>query len=159
MIRAMRMTLPILAALLALQTGAALATTRKAAPAPAQFKVLKAEFGIIGPGGFQPSAKVPLKDGQSFGWVIRLDTKTDIIKWREEIRLPAAPQTWQADETSGKHTLSADRRTSTLEREAKIEDGLIYNFWQISPGDPKGRYTMRVMIEGLLVSNFAFDVE
>ena len=121
--------------------------------------MLKAEFGVIVPGGFQPTTKVPLKDGQSFGWVIQLETKRDTVKWREELRLPAAPQTWQADEKSGKHTVSADRKTSILEREAKIEDGADLQLLAISPGDPKGRYTMRVMIEGMLVSSFDFDVE
>ena len=148
----------LVAAALILQLCTAAATTENAIP-PTQFKVLKAEFGVIVPGGFQPTTKVPLRDGQSFGWVIQLDTKRDMVKWREELRLPSAPQTWQADEKSGKHTVSADRRTSILEREAKVENGLIYNFWQVSPGDPKGRYTMRVMLEGMLVSSFEFDVE
>lgn len=153
----MRMNI-LLAAALALQLTTAAATTEKAIP-PSQFKVLKAEFGVIVPGGFQPTTKVPFKEGQSFGWVIQLDTKRDMVKWREELRLPSAPQTWQADEKSGTHTLSADRKTSILEREAKLENGVIYNFWQVSPGDPKGRYTMRVMLEGMLVSSFEFDVE
>jgi hypothetical protein len=148
-----------LMAVFALQMGASFAISEKAGPPPAQFKVTKAEFGVIVPGGFQPTTKVPLKDGQSFGWVIQLDTQRDLIKWREELRMPAAPKTWQADDKSGKHTVSADRKTSILEREARIENGLIYNFWQISPGDPKGRYTMRVMLEGMLVSTFDFDVE
>jgi hypothetical protein len=152
------MRMPIrFAAVLALALGSAGATPEKVLPQTA-FKVVKAEFGMIGPGGFQPANKVPFKEGQSFGWVIQLDTKKDRIKWREELKLPAAPQSWQTDEKST-HTISADRRTSILEREARLEDGLIYNFWQISPGDPKGRYTMRVMIEGMLVGNFDFDVE
>ena len=152
------MRLAIVIAALALQASAALATSDKL-PAPAPFRVLKAEFGIVVPGGFRPSTKVPLKDGQGFGWVIQLETPRDTIRWREELRLPAAPQTWQADEASGKHTMSADRRTSTLERTARVENGMIYNLWQISPGDPPGRYTVRVMIEDLLVSTFEFDVE
>lgn len=153
----MRMTV-VLAAVLALQLSTAAATTEKVVP-QSPFKVLKAEFGLVGPGGFQPSTKVPFKEGQSFGWVIQLDTRRDTVKWREELRLPAAPQSWQADASSGKHTVSADRKTSILEREAKVENGLIYNFWQIAPGDPRGRYTMRVMLEGMLVSSFEFDVE
>jgi hypothetical protein len=148
----------LVAAALIVQLCSAAATTEKATP-PTQFKVLKAEFGVIVPGGFQPTTKVPFKEGQSFGWVIQLDTQRDLVKWREELRLPSSPQTWQADEQSGKHTLSADRKTSILEREAKVENGVIFNFWSISPGDPKGRYTMRVMLEGMLVSTFEFDVE
>lgn len=152
------MRLAILVATLALQVGASFATSEELPP-PAPFRVLKAEFGIVTRSGFQPSTKVPLKEGQGFGWVIRLETPRDTIRWREELRLPAAPQTWQADEAGGKHTMSADRRTSILEREARVESGMIYNLWQISPGDPRGRYTMRVMIEDLLVSTFEFDVE
>jgi hypothetical protein len=38
-------------------------------------------------------------------------------------------------------------------------DGVIYNFWQLTRGDPRGRYSMRIMIEGLLVSTFEFEVE
>lgn len=148
----------LLAAGLALQMTLPLASTEKAIP-PTPFKVLKAEFGVIVPGGFQPATKVPFKEGQSFGWVIQLDTKRDTVKWREELRLPSAPQSWQADEQSGKHTVSADRKTSILEREAKVENGVIFNFWSIAPGDPKGRYTLRVMLEGMLVSSFEFDVE
>ena len=152
------MRLAIAIAALALQTSASLATSGKLPP-PAPFRVLKAEFGIVVPGGLRPSTKVPLKNGQGFGWIIQLDTPRDTIRWREELRLPAAPLTWQADEASGKHTMSADRRTSILERAARVENGMIYNLWQISPGDPPGRYTMRVMIEDLLVSTFEFDVE
>jgi hypothetical protein len=151
------MRLAILLAALVLQTGASVATSSKLPP-PAPFRVLKAEFGIVTRDGFRPSTKVPLKEGQGFGWVIQLETPRDKIRWREEIRLPAPPQTWDAG-GNGKHTLSADRRTSILERETPLYDGFIYNMWQISPGDPRGRYTMRVMIEDLLVSTFEFDVE
>src|SRR5688500_13219016 len=107
----------LFAAAFALQLSVSLASTEKATP-PTQFKVLKAEFGVIVTGGFQATTKVPFKDGQSFGWVSQLDTKRDVVKWREELRLPSAPQTWQADENSGKHTVSADRKSSILEREA-----------------------------------------
>ena len=148
----------ILIAALALPLSASFALTQKSEPPP-QFKVLKAEFGVISPGGFQPSTKVPLKEGQRFGWVIQLETKRERIKWREEFRVPAVPQIWQVDDKSTKHTLSTDRKTSVLEGEARLENGLIYNFWQIAPGDPKGRHQMRVMVEGLLVATFDFDVE
>ena len=130
-----------------------------ASAAPPAFKVLKAEFGVVSPNGFRPSAKVPLRGGQGFGWVIQLEIDRESVKWREEIRMPAAPASWRVEDKEARHTLSADRRTSILERESRLEDGVVYNFWQLEPGDPKGRYTMRVMIEGLLVSTFEFDVE
>ena len=152
------MRLGILIAALALQTSASFATSEKIPP-PAAFRISKAEFGVIAPGGFQPSTRVPLREGQSFGWVIELNAAKDRVRWREEIRLPAAPEEWRFEDKEGRHSLSADRRTSVLERESRIVDGMIYNFWQLTRGDPKGRYSMRIMIEGLLVSTFEFDVE
>jgi hypothetical protein len=154
------MRLGILIAALALQTGASFATTGKTPP-PVAFRIVKAEFGVLAPGGFQPSTRVPLREGQGFGWVIELTAAKDRLRWREEIRLPAAPEEWRFEDKDkdSRHSLSADRRTSILERESRIVDGVIYNFWQISRGDPKGRYSMRIMIEGLLVSTFEFDVE
>ena len=152
------MTRLFLAMALAVQATASLAATGTSAPPP-QFKILKTEFGVLAPGGLRPSTKVPLKEGQSFGWVIQIETRAERVKWREEFTLPAAPQVWQVDEKSGKHTLSPDRATSILEREAKVEDGLIYNFWTIAPGDPRGRHKIRVMIEGFPVATFDFDVE
>jgi hypothetical protein len=147
-----------LAMAIALQVTASLAASGSAAP-PAQFKILKTEFGVLSPGGFRPATKVPLKEGQSFGWVIQIETKAERVKWREEFALPAAPRVWQVDEKSGKHTLSPDRATSILEHEVKVEDGMIYNFWTIAPGDPRGRHKIRVMVEGFLVATFDFDVE
>lgn len=147
----------------ALMLHAGAANAEKALPR-AQFRVVKAQFGVVNPRGsanpgFHPSTRVPLKDGQVFGWVIELETKAQTMRWREEIRLPAAPAAWRSEDREARHTLSADRRTSTLEREQRLEEGMIYSFWQLEPGDPRGRYTMRVMLEGLLVSTFEFDVE
>jgi hypothetical protein len=152
------MRLVILIAALTLQASASFATSGKVPP-PAAFRVLKAEFGVLVPGGFQPSTKVPLREGQGFGWVIELSAAKDRVRWREEIRLPGVPEEWRVADKDSKHSLSADRRTSILERESRIEDGAIHNFWQLTRGDPKGRYSMRIMIEGMLVSTFEFDVE
>jgi hypothetical protein len=158
-----RVRFGILIAALVLQTSACLATTGKTPP-PTQFRVLKAQFGVLDPWGsanpgFRPSTKVPLKEGQVFGWMIELESKSQTVRWREEIRLPAAPAAWRSDDKEARHTLSADRRTSVLEREQRLEDGMIYSFWQLEPGDPKGRYSIRVMVEGLLVSSFDFEVD
>ena len=146
---------------LLLHVGAA--NARPALP-QTQFRVVKAQFGRLNPPGspnpgFQPTTKVPLREGQAFGWVIELNAAKDRVRWREEIRLPGVPEEWRVEDKDSRHSLSADRRTSILERESRIEDGAIYNFWQLTRGDPKGRYSMRIMIEGLLVSTFEFDVE
>jgi hypothetical protein len=141
----------------------AAANAEKALP-PTQFRVAKAQFGQLNPPGspnpgFHPTTKIPLREGQGFGWVIELSAAKDRVRWREEIRLPGVPEEWRVQDKDSRHSLSADRRTSILERESRIEDGVIHNFWQLTRGDPKGRYSMRIMIEGMLVSTFEFDVE
>ena len=108
---------------------------------------------------FERTNKVPLKPGQSFGWVIELQTRKPKIKWREEFTLPAAPQTWGPTAQQDKRRLSEDKKVSVIEREVEPERGLIFNFWTIAAGDPAGRYTIRVFVEGVRVASFDFDVE
>ena len=108
---------------------------------------------------FEPTRKVPLKPGQSFGWVIELQTHKPKIKWREEFALPAAPETWGPTETQDRRRISEDKKVSVIEREVEIERGLIYNFWTLAAGDPAGRYVIRVFIEGVRAATFEFDVE
>jgi len=148
------------AAALALPAGA---QVEKVVP-ESTFKVLRAEFGTLdmkdaSQPGFRPTTKVPLKDGQNYGWVIQLDTRKPVIRWREEFTLPAAPQSWGPAEKIGRRDLSADRRTSVTEREVKPARGLILNYWQVAAGDPRGRHVMKVFVEGVLVSTFEFDLE
>ena len=108
---------------------------------------------------FEPTEKVPLKPGQSFGWVIELQTQKPKIKWREEFALPAPPQSWGPTEKQDKRRISEDKKMSVIEREVEVDRGLIFNFWTLAPGDPAGRYEIRVFVEGVQAATFEFDVE
>ena len=39
------------------------------------------------------------------------------------------------------------------------ERGLVLNRWAVAPGDPAGRYEIRVFVDDLLVRTFVFEVE
>jgi hypothetical protein len=108
---------------------------------------------------FAPSTSVPLVPGQAYGWIIRVRTEKAKIKWREEFTLPVKPRTWGVDESVGTRSVSNDGRTSVTMREVSPDRGLIFNSWSVAPGDPKGRYSIRVFVEGYLAKAFEFEVQ
>jgi hypothetical protein len=126
--------------------------------------VVRAEFGLLGAPksdepAFTPSAVVPYRENQGYGWIILLKTNKSRIKWREEFTLPASPKTWGEGEKQGLRSISPDRKYSVTEREVTPDDGLIYNSWAVAPGDPRGRYLIRVIIEGIKEVSFEFEVQ
>lgn len=126
-------------------------------------QVISGHFGLFNPDdpahGFTPSDVVPLVENQSYGWVIRLRTNKSTVKWREEFVLPEKPDTWGSAQAFGKHSISPNGRVSITEREVTPEKGMIFNVWTVAPGDPKGKYIIRVFVEGRLVKTFRFDVQ
>ncbi|MDR2874633.1 MAG: hypothetical protein LBV44_01705 [Methylobacillus sp.] len=106
---------------------------------------------------FVPTNLVPLTPKQSYGWIIQVSTDKPQIKWREEFTLPAKPETWGIDDSTSR--TSADGLTTTTERTVAAEDGILYNVWDVAPGDPKGHYVMRVFVDDKLAATFEFDVQ
>ncbi len=130
---------------------------------PAKVAVVGARFGLFqissfGLAGFSPAKTVPLKPGQAYGWVIDLKTNQTEVSWKEEFTLPAKPKTWGDPETVGSRSTSADGRTTTTQRRVSVDGGAIFNAWSVAPGDPAGRYVIRVSVEGLPAQVFEFDV-
>jgi hypothetical protein len=138
------------------------ATAAPAPPTPPSVQVEQSAFGLFNrtPDGrvdFKPAKTVPLTPNQEFGWIIGVTTSKPTVRWREEFTVPTPPETWGP--IDGKHEISADRRVSTLEREVTPERGFLFHSWAISPGDPKGRHTIKVTIEDAPPVVFEFDVE
>lgn len=120
-------------------------------------------FGIIeinpnGEAEFVITDRVPLIEGQFYGWVIKLGPGFAKVKWKEVFELPEAPQSWGAEETSGDHVISKDRKVSVTEEEVFVQDGYIANYWNVVAGDPPGDYIMRVYVNDHLVETFRFKV-
>lgn len=129
-----------------------------------KIEIVSAEFGLFNPPEsgkplFIPTRSVPYIENQGYGWIIILKTDKSKVKWREEFTLPSSPKTWGEGETHGINTISYDRKTSVVEREEKLDRGLISNLWAVAPGDPKGRYVIRVIVDGMEECTFEFDVQ
>ncbi len=143
--------------------GAAVGTAQKASNLDTQ--LIQSDFGLFNGYGtdneeFVSTKTVPLVPGQSFGWVMELSNNKSKVHWREELILPAAPQTWSIENTDkGSYRISDDKRISVMEREVEPTNGVISNVWEIMSGDPKGHYTIRVIVDGRIEQVYEFEVE
>jgi hypothetical protein len=137
-----------------------LATAGPAAWAPskdpaaaAAVRVLSAQAGLFGLADdtapvFTPSAMVPLRDGQVFGWRMKVDTTQRRVRVVEELTLPQEPKTWGDPEPDIKRKTSADGRTATTDMWLEPRDGFISHTWVVTQGDPKGTWVLKVEVDG-----------
>ncbi len=127
-------------------------------------QIIKARFGLFNPPNsgkppFIEAKTVPLKTGQGYGWLILLKTDKPTIKWREEFTLPSAPATWGEGKPQSINKVTDDKKTSITEKAVAPIHGVIFNAWEVAPGDPKGHYVIRVIIENTEEQRFEFDVQ
>ena len=127
-------------------------------------EVVHAEFGLFNDEPepdkptFVPASVVPYVPDQAYGWVVTFNTPGVRVHWKEEFTLPAAPATWGESHEGTTQRVSPDRRTSVKEADATLPLGVLSNSWTVAPGDPKGRYVIRLFIDGKLVRTFEFEV-
>ncbi|MGX5652722.1 hypothetical protein ACWKW4_20900 [Hydrogenophaga borbori] len=158
-------TLIFVVSVVTLLAGCDRATSKAASGgAPREVRIEKAAFGLFERDGekvtFSPTKTVPFSVGQGYGWVVKLDTKKETVRWREEFTLPAAPIHWDGDSLPGSsQQVSADGRTSTLERDVALNNGVVLNAWSVAEGDPRGRYTIRLFVADAEPVVFEFDVQ
>ena len=124
----------------------------KARPASV-VRILSAQAGLFGPPGtdatqFLPTTRVPLKDGQVFGWKMTVQTSLKSVLVLEEITLPQEPATWGDPEPDIKRKTSADGRSAITELWLAPKDGVIFRTWSVTPGDPKGIWVIKVSVQG-----------
>lgn len=131
----------------------------------ADVEIVRSEFGLFypmagdGQPAFVPTMSVPLLKGQAYGWVVEIKTKAKVVRWREDFTLPSSPATWGAPEPFGSRATSDDGRSTITEREVHPKNGVLFNYWAVAPGDPKGIYRMRISIEGREIRTFEFEVK
>jgi hypothetical protein len=134
-------------------TAGALRTASAQAPAPnpAPLRVLKAEAGLFGPVGTEPGSfvaapRLPLRDGQAFGWRLRLRTPLAEVQVEETLTLPAEPRTWGDPEPDILRRTTPDGRSAVSRYRKRVVDGQIWHSWTVTQGDPPGpwQFTLRV---------------
>ncbi|MEH2379118.1 MAG: hypothetical protein V7K27_09575 [Nostoc sp.] len=134
-------------------------------PAPTntkQITVINTEFGIKrvdskGNVSIFRTTRVPLQEGNAYGWRIKLKDYQGEVKWREVLHLPKPPETWGTDNGED-FSISADGTTSVTRRTQSAPEGVIENFWTIAPGDPVGKHRIEVYIDDRLISTFEFEL-
>ncbi|MEA5502785.1 hypothetical protein VB735_06610 [Halotia wernerae UHCC 0503] len=124
--------------------------------------VSKAEFGVLridsnGKSNFTPTNRILLSQGGKYGWRIQLKDYEGKVTWREVLRLPKRPETWATDDGEN-FSVSVDGIESVTKRKQMADDGVIENFWTITPGDPGGKYKIQVYIGKRLITSFEFEV-
>jgi len=131
-----------------------------AAPA---VEILGAEFGLFDASDarsvvFEPASVVPHRDGQRYGWIIRLKTRLRSVAVREEYLLPTAAS--EAGPTLGARggTIPLPRRHQVSQRQLVPVDGVIIGEWAIGAGEPAGRRHLQVIVENQLAGSFEFEV-
>jgi hypothetical protein len=127
-----------------------------------QISVSKVEFGMRkvdskGKATFIPTTRVPLEEGITYGWRIKLKDYQGEVKWWEILRLPKPPQTWGTDNGED-FSISRDGTTVVTRRTQSASDGVIENFWTIAPGDPVGKHKMEVYIDDRMIGSFQFEI-
>ncbi|MEH2011757.1 hypothetical protein [Nostoc sp.] len=103
------------------------------------------------------TTRVPLQEGNVYGWRIKLKDYQGEVKWREVLHLPKPPESWGTDNGED-FSISADGTTSVTRRTQSAPDGVIENFWTIAPGDPVGKHRIEVYIDDRLISTFEFEI-
>ncbi|WP_442939378.1 hypothetical protein [Nostoc sp.] len=103
------------------------------------------------------TTRVPLQEGNTYGWRIKLKDYRGEVKWREVLRLPKPPETWGTDNGED-FSISADGTTSVTRRTQSAPEGVIENFWTIAPGDPVGKHRIEVYIDDRLIGTFEFEL-
>jgi len=159
----MKSLLPIAALLLFSCGGVHSAIPERPPTASTDVEIVRAEFGLVniaesGQPQFIPTRTVPLKVDQGYGWIILLRTSKAKIKLREEFTLPSAPEIWGGVEL-GAVSISEDRRAAVTEQEVEPVEGFVFRSWTVAPGDPSGRYRIRIIIDDSVEQVFEFDVE
>lgn len=152
-------------ALLVLSAAQGTAVTARAAGDAVE--VAEAEFRVsVSDGeGNQRSVQadvVPYLPGRAcFGWRLRFSGSPAVVRYREVLKLPAAPAFWSGeDDAYSPHRYSADRTTATTEEFAAPDrDGWIESAWCIAEGDPVGPHSIEIFIGDHLVKNFVFEVK
>jgi hypothetical protein len=140
------------------------ATPRLPLRVGADLVIKRAQFGILetdaaGAENFLATKEVPAEDGQTFGWVVEVDTTRPSLHWQEHLRLPAPPADWGDAASDPDVVISADGRSVVAQGDDLVEDGELSRFyWALAPGDPAGEYEMDIAVEGKQIGHFAFRV-
>lgn len=97
-----------------------------------------------------------LPDQSCYYWWVQVSDPLDMVAYTETLHLPAPAQDW-GDDTSGLD-ISKDGMTVSRDDEPKLDKGWFGGGWCLVEGDPVGRYTLDVTVDGEVVHTFTYVV-
>ncbi len=104
---------------------------------------------------FSDTKIVPLNEGQKYGWLLALRTNKNSVRYTQEITLADAVN-W--DIQGEEYHISPDQKSVTVDRTKSLYKGTIGGTWGVSKGDPPGKGTIKVIIEGKVAHIFEFEL-
>ena len=126
--------------------------------------ILRADFGVvtnrIGPTKdwrLHPIVVVPNLPGVQYAWKLKTSRLSPVFV-REEFLLPEAPSIWKVKQGEGTSQLVNGGEGIVLESFQSTDDGWLGHAWTVSPGDPSGRYQIKLWLNGKLAHTFIFNV-
>ena len=143
-------------------TALALSLTLAAAmAAQAATQITKADFGVfakglIGQPKFTPTRVVDSSKDKGYGWAIWLNTDKPKVHFHEVITLPSAVKVWPSDAFT---KVNPTHTGAVTDKDVTPKDGMVSNLWSVSPDDPKGKYQIRVSVDGQPEKVFDFEVK
>jgi hypothetical protein len=96
---------------------------------------------------------VPNRIGQFYGWIATIEPLSEAVVWTEELKLPTPPKVWD-----GPAEISNDRRAARTSGIVQPNQQEFSSFWEITAGDPSGRYSLVLKVFDGIVADFTFDV-
>ena len=103
---------------------------------------------------------IPGKEGVRFGWYIAYRSHSNYTKilWREEFEHPYPPNSWGKGEYTGEFSVSPNRKMAVVEHIIPARAGFFSDQWEFVSGNPIGRHTIRIYVDGELIVEFNFEV-
>jgi hypothetical protein len=107
---------------------------------------------------FTDTRTVPNKEGQQYGWVLRLRTSRETVSFKEEYFLLEPADVFAGQEAGEAGLAATILPATTNEDEQAPEGGLIASTWVVESGEPTGQRQIKIFLEGMLVETFTFYV-
>lgn len=129
--------------------------------AQAATEITKADFGtyskgLIGQPRLTPTRLVDSSKDKVYGWAIWVKTDKPKVHFREVITLPSAVKgPWPSDAFT---KVNPTRTGAVTDKDVAPKDGVVSNLWSVAPDDPKGKYQIRVSVDGQPEKVFDFEV-
>ena len=94
-----------------------------------------------------------------YGWRIRLAGAERLVRFKEVFSLPAEPEFWgEENDEFSTSKISENRTISVTEMFIPMQDGWIDHNWCVADGDPIGKHSIEVHINGQFAKRFDFQV-